>query len=126
MHSRHHRYIADLHLRQTSCSQIQTDFEDPTSATFVIRDEDHTLGNALRWMVMKNPAVNYCGYAIPHPSEFKINFRIQTDGSITALDALNQGLDDLVAMAEHISSSFKQKVDEQTYTISEDALPVTW
>jgi DNA-directed RNA polymerase I and III subunit RPAC2 len=49
--------------------------------TFSIKDEDHTIGNALRWIIMKNPNVTFCGYSIPHPSEFKIHFRIQTDGT---------------------------------------------
>lgn len=50
------------------------------AVTFSIKDEDHTIGNALRWVIMKNPNVTFCGYSIPHPSEFKIHFRIQTDG----------------------------------------------
>ncbi|KAJ3183107.1 RNA polymerase subunit AC19 [Geranomyces variabilis] len=89
---------------------IPTDAADPSSATFVVHDEDHTLGNSLRFMVMKNPAVSFCGYSIPHPSEFKIHMRIQTDGSITAAQALNQGLDDLVALSEHVLATFEAKV----------------
>ncbi|KAJ3167655.1 RNA polymerase subunit AC19 [Geranomyces variabilis] len=89
---------------------IPTDAADPSSATFVVHDEDHTLGNSLRFMVMKNPAVSFCGYSIPHPSEFKIHMRIQTDGSITAAQALNKGLDDLVALSEHVLATFEAKV----------------
>lgn len=53
---------------------------DPTAATFQIDDEDHTLGNALRYIIMKNPEVELCGYSIPHPAEAKMNLRIQTYG----------------------------------------------
>lgn len=31
-------------------------------ASYAIADETHTLGNALRWMIMKNPKVEFCGY----------------------------------------------------------------
>ncbi|TPX62924.1 DNA-directed RNA polymerase [Powellomyces hirtus] len=89
---------------------IPTDAADPSSATFVVHDEDHTLGNSLRYMVMKNPAVTFCGYSIPHPSEFKIHMRIQTDGSMTAAQALDKGLDDLIALSEHVLQTFQAKV----------------
>ena len=68
--------------------------EDGTSASFQIIDEDHTLGNALRYII-KNPEVEFCGYSIPHPSENKLNIRIQTYGNISAVEALHQGLDNL-------------------------------
>ena len=68
--------------------------EDGTSASFQIIDEDHTLGNVLRYIIMKNP-VEFCGYSIPHPSENKLNIRIQTYGNISAVEALHQGLDNL-------------------------------
>ncbi|XP_053845797.1 DNA-directed RNA polymerases I and III subunit RPAC2-like isoform X1 [Vidua macroura] len=64
-----------------SLETIQADGTDGNCVTFVLHDEDHTLGNSLRYMVMKNPDVEFCGYCITHPSESKINFRIQTRGS---------------------------------------------
>ena len=70
--------------------------EDGTAASFQIVDEDHTLGNALRYIIMKNPEVEFCGYSIPHPSENKLNIRIQTYGNISAVEALHQGLDNYV------------------------------
>ncbi|RWS07653.1 RNA polymerase I/III 16Kd polypeptide-like protein, partial [Dinothrombium tinctorium] len=47
-------------------------------ATLVLHDEDHTLGNALRYMIMKNPSVKFCGYSMPHPNERKVILQIQT------------------------------------------------
>ncbi|CAN0209296.1 unnamed protein product, partial [Hapterophycus canaliculatus] len=41
-------------------------------------DEDHTLGNALRHVLMENKEVDFCGYSVPHPSEPKMNLRLQT------------------------------------------------
>lgn len=71
-----------------------------TAVSFQVEDEDHTLGNALRYFITKkyaqprntlsktpssnalkiSPDVEFCGYTIPHPSETKMNIRIQTWG----------------------------------------------
>ncbi|KAI8898424.1 DNA-directed RNA polymerase [Globomyces pollinis-pini] len=91
---------------------IASNDADPGVATFCISEEDHTLGNALRYIVMKNPAVTFCGYSLPHPSEYMVNFRIQTDGTISAVDALHKGLDDLCDLCEHVKTTFHQKVEE--------------
>lgn len=49
-----------------------------TSRTFCIGDEDHTLGNSLRHVLMQNHAVGFCGYSVPHPSEPIMQVRVQT------------------------------------------------
>ena len=36
---------------------------DLSAATFQIFDESHTMGNSLRWILMKNPLVEFCGYS---------------------------------------------------------------
>jgi len=56
-------------------------FDSELSAvTFCLLEEDHTLGNALRYMLMKDPRVEFCGYTLPHPSENKIHMRVQMYG----------------------------------------------
>lgn len=93
--------------------------EDGTAALFQIVDEDHTLGNALRYLIMKNPEVEFCGYSIPHPSENKLNLRIQTYGNITAVEALHQGLDGLSALCTHVEETFAEKVEAGGYSVIE-------
>lgn len=77
-----------------------------TAASFQFEGEGHTLGNALRYMIMKNPAVEFCGYSIPHPSESKMNLRIQTYDSTTAIEALEKGLDDLMDLCDVVTEKF--------------------
>ncbi|KAL2217145.1 DNA-directed RNA polymerase [Thermoascus aurantiacus ATCC 26904] len=77
-----------------------------TAASFQFEGEGHTLGNALRYMIMKNPAVEFCGYTIPHPSESKMNLRIQTYDSTTAIEALEKGLDDLMDLCDVVTEKF--------------------
>lgn len=93
--------------------------DDGTAASFQVLDEDHTLGNALRYMIMKNPEVEFCGYSIPHPSENKLNIRIQTYGNITALEALHQGLDNLSELCTHVEETFTEKVDAGNFATVE-------
>ena len=120
--------------------------KDATCITFTIREEDHTLGNALRYMVMKkcvvyssilgselsltfsfsfphskkSADVEYCGYSIPHPSECKINLRIQTHPDSTAVDALEKGLDDVIDLCEHVLSTFDDALLEGKYRKGDD------
>ncbi|CAF0878567.1 unnamed protein product [Adineta steineri] len=83
--------------------------------SFIIRDEDHTLGNSLRYVIMKNPDVDFCGYTIPHPSESKINFRIQSkinndSTSTPAIDIFRQGLVDLKQMCSIVLEKYEETV----------------
>ncbi|KAH9523459.1 DNA-directed RNA polymerases I and III subunit RPAC2 [Bulinus truncatus] len=79
---------------------------DESVQTFILHDEDHTLGNALKYMLNKNPQVIFVGYSITHPSESKINLRIQTSG-IPAVDALKQAFKDLKQMCGHMLTTFE-------------------
>ncbi|PUU78161.1 DNA-directed RNA polymerase [Tuber borchii] len=89
--------------------------EEEGSASFEIIGEDHTLGNALRYIIMKNPEVEFCGYSIPHPSEDKMNIRIQIYSEYwehtRPYDALMKGLDDLADLCDHITHAFKEARD---------------
>ncbi|MCJ1459247.1 RNA polymerase subunit AC19 [Mycoblastus sanguinarius] len=83
-----------------------------TAASFEFEAEDHTLGNALRYMIMKNPEVELCGYSIPHPSEAKMNLRIQTYEGTTVYDALEKGFDDLVGLCDVVVDKFTAARDD--------------
>ncbi|ORX52918.1 putative DNA-directed RNA polymerase subunit [Piromyces finnis] len=92
---------------------------DESCSTFSISEEDHTLANALRYMIMKNPKVEYCGYSIPHPTEAKVNIRVQTTEGTTAVEAMNKGLDDLIELCEHILVEYNEKLDLKNYKYDE-------
>lgn len=92
-------------------SKLEVSGTDETCLTFILRDEDHTLGNSLRYVLMKNPQVRFCGYSIPHPSESIMNIRVETyKGS--AADVFRKALLDLRAISEHIKESFTAKREE--------------
>lgn len=87
-------------------------FTDNSAATFSLTDEDHTIANAVRFtlnqesvhsplfsalinagfslflkveaiiFILCSPRVTFCGYSIPHPSEARVNIRVQTTGKL--------------------------------------------
>jgi DNA-directed RNA polymerase subunit L len=109
-----------------------------TSATFVVNGEDHTLGNALRYMLMRDRSTLFCGYSMPHPSEATVNIRLQTsapppsssslsssssepDCGATAPEVFRRGLRGLICVAEAIGAQFDAALGEPL--VLDDALP---
>lgn len=108
----------------------------PSSRTFAIGDEDHTLGNALRHVLMKNQKVEFAGYSVPHPSEPVVQIRVQTaippnkkrqplqtsegadgssdadDGRIPATDALKEACDTLIAQCDIVLDQVEELMPE--------------
>jgi DNA-directed RNA polymerase I and III subunit RPAC2 len=56
--------------------EVQRQDADNTSATYSFLNEDHTLGNLLRNVIIKNNNVEFCAYSVPHPSEPVMNVRL--------------------------------------------------
>ncbi|XP_054025569.1 DNA-directed RNA polymerases I and III subunit RPAC2 [Dryobates pubescens] len=123
--------------RKAALEMVQADGTDGNCVTFVLHDEDHTLGNSLRYMVMKNPDVEFCGYCITHPSESKINFRIQTRGALPAVEPFRKGLTDLLGVCQHVLNTFEVRPSRRPQVsfpswsqrgrgMSQDLLKVFW
>jgi DNA-directed RNA polymerase I and III subunit RPAC2 len=72
--------------------------------------EDHTLGNILRYSLIKNPDVEFCGYSITHPSEHTVNLRLQTTGRGTN-EVLEAGFETINYMAEVAEQRFQAELD---------------
>ncbi|KAF1983456.1 DNA-directed RNA polymerase I and III 14 KDA polypeptide [Aulographum hederae CBS 113979] len=83
-----------------------------TAASFEFAYEDHTLGNALRYVIAKNPDVEFCGYSIPHPSEAKMHLRIQTFDDVNVQDVLDKGLKDLMDLCDVVVEKFTEARDK--------------
>lgn len=67
------------------------------------------MGNVLRHIVMEYEDVEFCGYSLPHPSESKINFRIQSNYR-PAKEILLCGLADLQAFFEGLKNEFTKSI----------------
>ena len=78
---------------------------DTTSKTFIFGNEDHTLGNSVRHVLMQSPKVEFCGYSVPHPYEPKMNVRLQTRKE-PAEAIMVEGLQDLGKVCDIIDDAF--------------------
>ncbi len=76
--------------------------------------EDHTLGNSFRYILSKNHKVDFVGYSIPHPSEMKLNMRIQTKDGHAVSDVIVESSQTLADICDHVKDTFEQA--EELYT----------
>lgn len=86
--------------------KVEVTGSDETCLTFTVHGEDHTLGNALRYVLMKDVNVEFCGYNIPHPSDHFVNIRVQTLNGVSATDAFRKALRDLAEISDHVKTTF--------------------
>lgn len=82
-------------------------------ATFIISAEDHTLGNSLRYVLASQPATDFVGYSIPHPSEHVIHLRLQTKRGVKVQRAVIDACSLLEEICDHIEDTFDKA--EQVY-----------
>jgi DNA-directed RNA polymerase I and III subunit RPAC2 len=66
----------------------------------------------LRYALIKNPEVEFCGYSITHPSEHTINMRLQTTGSGTN-GVLAQGLNGINLMVDVTERKFNEALERK-------------
>ncbi|WFD07856.1 DNA-directed RNA polymerase II core subunit [Malassezia vespertilionis] len=90
--------------------EVQDDMRIANAATFYFNKEDHTLGNMLRHAVLAIPGVLFCGYKVPHPLEPRVLVKIQTDGSITPAEALQQACAKLIVETGTLKQSWAKEV----------------
>ena len=90
--------------------------EDPRNATYSFVEEDHTLGNIVRNQIVKNKHVEFCAYAMPHPSEQIVNVRVQlAEGSGDDLDTnkvLRASLKRVSKMCDALQDKFAHRLAE--------------
>ena len=78
---------------QEAALKIVGEADDEAARTYVFRGEDHTLGNALRHVLMRQKDVEFCGYSVPHPSEPFVHVRLQTTGAPAGGAGSSSGVD---------------------------------
>lgn len=101
------------------------DTKSPNAGNFVLGKEDHTIGNLLRMYVsqfvfekisqfrrrrqlLRDPAVRFAGYRIPHPLIFECHVKVQTmDPKVSPIKAFENALDDLCKEISVLEDEFK-------------------
>jgi DNA-directed RNA polymerase I and III subunit RPAC2 len=89
-----------------------------SSRTFCLGDEDHTLGNAVRHVLMKNSSVGFAGYSVPHPAEPVVQIRVQTvaprpgQDAPTAADTLKEACQTLHTQCDIVLAKLEEVLPE--------------
>ncbi|KAK6933166.1 DNA-directed RNA polymerase, RBP11-like dimerization domain [Dillenia turbinata] len=96
---------------------------DHSAATFSIENEDHTLANAVRFTLNQDPRISFTGYSIPHPSDARVNIRVQTTGD-PARDVLKDACQNLMGMCQHVRDTFDKAVVDFKRSKVVDAMDV--
>ncbi|KAK6929352.1 DNA-directed RNA polymerase, RBP11-like dimerization domain, partial [Dillenia turbinata] len=102
---------------------------DQSAATFSIENEDHTLANAIRFTLNQDPRVSFAGYSIPHPSDARVNIRVQTTGlpeGDPARDVLKDACQNLMGMCQHVRDTFDKAVEDFKKTKAVDAMDIEY
>lgn len=81
------------------------------SATVIFGNEDHTLGNSLRYVLSRNEETDFVGYSVPHPYDPKMNLRLQTKNE-SALTVLKKGLKDIEEASNVLDDLFIAAMNE--------------
>ena len=92
--------LNQLYTLQEGEQKIQIQEKGGNVCNFTLIKEDHTAGNMIRMMLLRNPHVIFAGYRQPHPLTYNIEMTIRTDGVITPKQALNQALSDIIREIE--------------------------
>ena len=69
--------------------------KSPNTSLFIINDEDHTFGNVVKMMLLRDRKIRYVSYRKPHPLENKIELKIKTNGEKTPINAFRDSLKNL-------------------------------
>jgi len=88
----------------------EKDTKVPHAATFTIQREDHTVGNIVRMQLHRDSRVNFAGYKVPHPLEYRMLVKVQTNGECEPKDAVQDALKDLMNEFKEIGSAFTEEV----------------
>ena len=78
----------------------------------MIHDQDHTLGNCIRYQLLQDSRIRFAGYKKPHPLEEKIEIKVQTNGEVPPPDAILQSCQSLNLTLDKLLKSFQEEINQ--------------
>ncbi|EGG08899.1 uncharacterized protein MELLADRAFT_34668 [Melampsora larici-populina 98AG31] len=88
---------------------IDEDTKIPNACTVTINKEDHTLGNMLRAQLLQMEYVIFAGYKVPHPLEPRFIIKVQTDGTHTPIQAIQEAVKSLILSLDKMRNSLQNE-----------------
>ena len=87
------------------------DQKKPNGGTFILRKEDHTLGNLIRIQLLRDKEVRFAGYRIPHPLIFETHVRIETMNiAPNPVKVMTSAVEDLVTEVDKIQTALEREL----------------
>ena len=81
------------------------------NCTYSFNGEDDTLGNVLRYVLMKDPETLFSGYSVPHPSEDVMNVRLQTS-TVKTDRVLNKAFGRISKMCDILTDKYTSALND--------------
>ncbi|KAK2079525.1 hypothetical protein QBZ16_001919 [Prototheca wickerhamii] len=83
------------------------------AGTFIFEREGHTIGNLISTHLHKDPQILFTGYKVPHPLEYQMLIKVQTDGRVTPIAATQNTVTKLSDTVRQIREQFVSEVGKQ-------------
>ncbi|ONK57681.1 uncharacterized protein A4U43_C09F2980 [Asparagus officinalis] len=101
------------------CQEVELLLEGPegeetavsvaAAAALLLNPNHFSMVCARRLVSCFSPRVVFCGYSIPHPSDNRVNIRVQTTGD-SAKDVFKDSLQNLMFICQHVRTTFDKSV----------------
>mmetsp|Transcript_17793 Transcript_17793/g.27683 ORF Transcript_17793/g.27683 Transcript_17793/m.27683 type:complete len:145 (-) Transcript_17793:320-754(-) len=100
--------------------EVKGDNSNKHNRTFCISQEDHTIGNSIRHVLMQNQKVNFAGYSVPHPSDSVVHIRVQTTDQHRALDVMIEAGETLSRTCDYLLEQVEAIIPD----VAEDSIRI--
>ncbi|PSC74288.1 DNA-directed RNA polymerases IV and V subunit 11 [Micractinium conductrix] len=91
---------------------FKPDTKVANAGSFTSQREDHTVGNLIRMQLHRDRNVVFAGYRIPHPLEYQMVVKVQTNGKKTPIQAVQHSLQDLGDEVNDIRAKFQEQLSQ--------------
>ena len=88
------------------------DTKQQNASSILVQNQDHTLGNVIRYQLLQDQRVRFAGYKKPHPLEEKIEIKVHTDGTVKPDEAVRDSCTKLNDELEKLSTEFKTELEK--------------
>ncbi|KAL7677736.1 hypothetical protein ACOME3_003973 [Neoechinorhynchus agilis] len=118
-------HLDDYRKRKVYLLKPRSGLHEDKCCCLEINEENHTMGNMLRCVAMKDSRVEFSGYCLPHPTEDVVNMRIQlfenaakkmkSEGSgqfAAPVQVFMEAVEDLESGLSYLLQFMKDKVNE--------------
>nr|PNR41107.1 hypothetical protein PHYPA_018510 [Physcomitrium patens] len=107
---RYERFVVPEGMKKVA---YERDMKVMNAATFTLQREDHTIGNILRMQLHRDPSVLFAGYKLPHPLQYRVVVKIQTNSQSSPMQAYNLAITDLTKELDHLKATFEQETNQK-------------